>query len=177
MANVAWPAHSARSAFIVWTGVVLAGLTGPSAAQQPTAAQQSAIRQSCRSDFQAHCSGVPTGGAAALSCLQQNAASVSPPCQQALSVIGGGNAPRTPSAPPPASGGTAPSGSSAHAAAPAPPLSRRQEAYILRQACGMDFQQHCHGVPLGGGRAIGCLTSQRSTLSPRCQSALASARQ
>jgi hypothetical protein len=38
----------------------------------------------------AHCSNVPTGGPAALNCLQQNAQTASAPCQQALSVIGGG---------------------------------------------------------------------------------------
>jgi hypothetical protein len=168
MRFVAGITRSTRAGLIVWMGLVFAGLTGPLAAQQPTSAQQNAIRQNCRSDFQAHCSGVPTGGSAALSCLRQNAADVSPPCQQALSAIGGGNAT-----------GTAPAGSTAPSAraAPAPPLSMRQEAYILREACGTDFQSHCHGVPLGGGRAIACLVSNRSTLSPGCQSALASARQ
>jgi hypothetical protein len=148
-----------RTYTLVWAGLVLAVLAGPLAAQQPTSAQQNAIRQNCRSDFQAHCSGVPTGGSAALNCLQQNAASVSPPCQQALSSIGTG-------------------GGGAHPAQSAPsPLSPRQRAYILREACGMDFQQNCHGVPLGGDRAFECLASHRETLSPGCQKALASARQ
>jgi Cysteine rich repeat len=150
-----------RTGLFVWAGLALGVLTVPLAAQQPTSAQQNAIRQNCRSDFQAHCSGVPTGGSAALNCLQQNAASVSPPCQQALSAAGGGN------------GGSAQPAQSG----PAPPLSRRQRAYILRQACGVDVQQNCHGVPLGGGHAIECLASHRETLSPGCQKALASARQ
>ena len=168
MRSVAGIPRSTRVGLIVWTGLVLAGLTDPLAAQHPTSTQQNAIRQNCRSDFQAHCSGVPTGGSAALSCLQQNAANVSPPCQQALSAIGGGKATGTASP-----GGAAPSAR----AAPPPPLSMRQEAYILREACGTDFQSHCHGVPLGGGRAIACLVSHTSALSPDCQSALASARQ
>jgi Cysteine rich repeat len=158
-----------RRVLLARAGLVLAALTGPLAAQQPTSAQQNAIRQSCRSDFQAHCSGVPTGGSAALNCLQQNAASVSAPCQQALSAIGGGGVGVHPAL----SGGPAPSAQPA----PAPPLSPRQRAYILRQACGMDFQQNCHGVPLGGGHAIECLAAHRDTLSPGCQKALASARQ
>jgi Cysteine rich repeat len=154
-----------RTGALVWSGLVLAALTTPLAAQQPTSAQQNAVRQNCRSDFQAHCSGVPTGGSAALKCLQQNAASLSDPCQQALSAIGGSR-----------------SAHPAQSAAPgepaaAPPLSRRQRAYILRQACGMDFQTDCHGVPLGGGHAIECLAAHRETLSPGCQRALASARQ
>jgi hypothetical protein len=155
----------AKRGLMVRAGLVLAALTGPLAAQQPTSAQQNAIRQNCRSDFQAHCSGVPTGGSAAFKCLQQNAASVSAPCQQALSAVGG-------------SGSAHPAQSTAPGESPpASPLSRRQKAYILRQACGMDFQQTCHGVPLGGGHAIECLASHRETLSPGCQRALASARQ
>jgi hypothetical protein len=57
--------------------------------QQPTQAQLNAVRQACRSDYMAHCSGVPTGGAAALDCLKQNAAQTSPKCQQALSALAG----------------------------------------------------------------------------------------
>jgi len=32
---------------------------------------------------------LPTGGAAALTCLRQNVASLSQPCQQALNAVGG----------------------------------------------------------------------------------------
>src|SRR5215472_3313538 len=53
---------------------------------QPSQAQTDAIRQACRNDYMAHCSAVRTGGPAALSCLQQNATSLSQHCQQALSV-------------------------------------------------------------------------------------------
>src|SRR3954447_6726290 len=54
-------------------------------AQQPTKAQEAAIRSACQEDFASHCSGVKPGGSAALSCLQQNAASLSPACQTAVS--------------------------------------------------------------------------------------------
>src|SRR5436190_17847942 len=56
-------------------------------AQQPSQAQLSAIRSSCRGDYMAHCSSVPTGGAAALQCLQQHAAQTSAGCQQALRAV------------------------------------------------------------------------------------------
>jgi hypothetical protein len=69
---------------------LLAALAAPALAQQPTSAQAGAIRQACRSDYQAHCASVPTGGSAALACLQQNAASLSPGCQQAVKAVGGG---------------------------------------------------------------------------------------
>lgn len=165
--------HCARAAL----ALLLAGLAIPLAAQQPTTAQQNAIRQNCRADFQAKCPGVSPGGSAALSCLQQNATSVSAPCQKALAAIGGGSGKS--STQPPASS-TAPStGSSTSGSATSamPPLSPRQQLYIVRQACGMDFQTNCHGVPLGGGRAIACLQSHADTLSPKCQQALSSARQ
>ena len=70
-------------------------------AQQPTSAQADAIRQSCRADFQAKCAGVPTGGQAALACLQQNAAKASPACRQALQAANGSapTAPRAAAAP------------------------------------------------------------------------------
>src|SRR4051812_1686250 len=63
---------------------------GPAAAQQPNPSQASAIRSSCRGDYQAHCAGVPTGGQASLACLQQNMASLSPNCRQAVGAVGGG---------------------------------------------------------------------------------------
>ncbi|WP_199445647.1 cysteine rich repeat-containing protein, partial [Acidisphaera rubrifaciens] len=59
----------------------------------PTQAQASAIRSACRADYQAHCAGVPTGGAASLSCLQANAAAVSQPCRNALAAVSGAASP------------------------------------------------------------------------------------
>jgi len=85
------------------------------AAQQPTQAQANAIRQACRNDYMAHCSSVPTGGAAALDCLKQNAARTSPKCQQALSAIGG-------------AGGEPTAAPAASPAKPASPLAPRAEA-------------------------------------------------
>jgi hypothetical protein len=60
------------------------GFGAPAGAQAPTQAQQSAIRSACPSDFRAHCAGVQPGGQAALACLQQNMAKLSPGCQSAL---------------------------------------------------------------------------------------------
>lgn len=52
---------------------------------QPTAAQQSAMRANCRSDFMSKCSGVTPGTKDALECLQKNVAGLSPNCQKAVS--------------------------------------------------------------------------------------------
>src|ERR1041385_6582945 len=58
---------------------------GGSAAAQVTAAQQTAIRNSCQSDFMAKCSGVTPGSKDALTCLQKNVATLSPACKTAVS--------------------------------------------------------------------------------------------
>lgn len=69
-------------------GLLLAILAqAPLAAQQPTADQTAAIRQSCRSDFMANCSGVKPGGADALACLKRNVAKLSGACQTAVSAV------------------------------------------------------------------------------------------
>jgi hypothetical protein len=62
-------------------------LATPSPAQQPSQAQISAIRSACRGDYMANCSGVPTGGKAALQCLQQHAGLVSAGCRSALAPL------------------------------------------------------------------------------------------
>ena len=156
---------------------VLAALSAPVLAQQPSEAQRNAIRQACPSDFQAHCSGVSPGGSAALACLQRNMSGLSAACRQAVAAIGGGQ---------PQRGAAAPAGSAAGAAAPpataapttraaAPPMSPREELYLVRRSCGGDFRALCRGVPLGGGRAAACLRAHAEELSPTCRQALAAA--
>ncbi len=145
-----------KASFFASVALAAAALAGTASAQQPSQAQLNAIRQSCRADYQAHCAGVPTGGQAALACLQQNAASLSPPCQQSLAAISGGGAPP-------------------RAATAAPPASMRQEATVLRQACAMDYRRLCHGIRPGGGRALACLKDNSQSLSPRCGNALMAA--
>ena len=191
------PYRSGRSTHIIALFPALSPLV--TEAQQPTPQQQSAIRQSCRSDFQANCAGVPTGGSEALQCLKQNFAKSSPGCQQALSpVMGAAAAPASGSAsasapgtaPAPPSGGAA--STMPNAAAPArPPATNaaqggmagggqpptmREELILTREMCGAEFRQYCANVPLGGGRGIQCLESNAANLSPRCKGALAELR-
>ena len=163
-------AHNLVSATFLAVATTVSMVSIIASAQQPTQAQASAIRQSCRSDFQSHCAGVPTGGQEALNCLKQNAASASPACQQALAAIGGSGASAAapaaaPTAPPAAQGGT--TGGA---------MSPRDEARALRGACQADYRAHCAGVQLGEGRAIACLKANASALSPGCQSALMAAK-
>jgi len=144
-------------------------------AKKPGGAQVAAIRSACRSDYQKVCAGVPTGGAAALQCLEQNKSKVSPACEQAVNAANGGNAA-------PAAGGaaaTAATGSpgAAPAAAPAPvlvlrPMRPREELFVLRSACGGDVRALCGGIAPGGGRIVQCLATQAASLSPACQGVL-----
>ena len=154
--------------FILATAI-LALPQGIAVAQQPTAAQSSAIKSACRADYQSHCASVPPGGAASLQCLQQNMADLSASCQQAVGAIGGAGAP---AAGAPAAG--APAGAAPAPAAPPPQLSPREELAILRADCSHDYRRYCGDVRPGGGRAIACLRDHVSHLSRQCRSALQS---
>jgi hypothetical protein len=138
--------------------------------RQPTPEQTAAIRAACRNDFMSRCSGVQPGGAEALQCLERNAAQLSPPCQSAVAAIGKGApaAASTAAAAAPAAPAVAP-------LAPMPPMPIRVELAILR-ACGADQRTLCAGIPPGGGRIIGCLAQNASSLSPQCYGAIAEAR-
>ena len=144
--------------------------TATATPQKPTARQTSAIRAACRSDFVSHCSGVQPGGAAALQCLQRNAAQLSPPCKSAVAAITGG-ASAAPSATP-SENATSPT---VAPLAPMPTLRPREALAILR-ICGGDMRSLCAGVPSGGGRIISCLAEKASSLSSGCYGALAAAR-
>ncbi len=131
------------------------------AAQRPSEAQAAAIKSNCRSDYMSYCSSVPTGGMASLQCLQQHTAELSPPCQSAVQATEAGSAP-------PAEAAARP--------APLPEMTLREEARLLRDACGRDFETYCRGVRLGRGRAVACLAQNEQQLSPACKGALAEAR-
>src|SRR4029079_17552390 len=104
----------------VWSAMLVVGAIGAAGdalAQQPSQAQLNALRSSCRSDYMAHCSSVPTGGAPALNCLKQHMSALSGGCQSAVNAI-------SPAAPPPA-----PAVATAPAAAPvAPPPAATMQA-------------------------------------------------
>ncbi len=135
------------------------------ATKQPTNAQISAVRTACRSDYMKVCSGVPTGGAPALQCLEKNKAKVSTSCQQAVNAASGGEA----AASTDAAGAAA---TTAPAALALRPLRPREELRMLRSACGGDAQTLCSGIAAGGGRIAQCLASNASSLSPACRTVL-----
>jgi cysteine rich repeat protein len=142
-------------------------------AARPSSAQVSAIRSACRSDYPKVCAGVPTGGAAALQCLEKNRTKLSASCEKAVVAASGGAAP---AAAPAKEGATA----AAPGAAPAPaavivlrPMRPREELFVLRSACGGDVRSVCGGVQPGGGRIVQCLARNAASLSPACKEVLA----
>lgn len=147
----------------------------------PTQAQQSAIRSSCQTDYRTYCASVPTGGSAALQCLQKNVASLSASCQQAVQAVSGGATTAAPAdGTAPAATTTAPAATAPATAAPAPSskapvivvLKPGQEIAVMREACGADYRTHCAGVRIIGGGALSCLVSHSASLSAACKSAL-----
>src|ERR1700753_1791122 len=64
-----------------------AAFTTTALAQAPTDAQRAAIKSQCRSDYIAHCSSVPPGGAASLQCLAKNMSSLSAGCADAVHAV------------------------------------------------------------------------------------------
>jgi len=161
--------------------VISLGLVSPAIAQKPSQARINADRQACPADYQAYCSNVPTGGSASLACLKRNAQSLSEPCQQAVAAIGtpapAAQNPRSAAAPSAPATTAAPAPATPAARTYGPPMSPRQEAMLLRRACGMDYRTYCSEVPIGGGRIIECLRENGPSLSRQCRSALLSARQ
>ena len=134
-------------------------------AGKPSDAQISAIRSACRSDYPKVCAGVPTGGAAALQCLEKNKAKVSAACGKAIGAVSAGGATEAAA---PAGTGAAPA-----AAMVLRPMRPREELFVLRSACGGDVRSYCAGVEPGGGRIARCLGANAASLSPACKEVLA----
>jgi hypothetical protein len=177
----------------LWCGLTMAaaiGAAGDALAQQPSQAQLNALRSSCRGDYMAHCSSVPTGGAPALNCLKQHMSALSGACQSAVNAISPAPAPAVaaaPAAPPAAPAAppqmpqlapppTQPAPVAAPAAAPkTSPAQRQAAARAIAQACRGDYRTHCAGIPPGGSAAIACLKRSARTLSRGCLTALVGA--
>ena len=137
-------------------------------AKKPSRSQIAAIRSACRADYQRSCASVPTGGAAALNCLEKNTSKLSSGCQQAVNAATGGSGVAAAAAADASTGAISP-------AAPAlmlRPMRPREELFIVRSACGGDVRALCAGIPFGGGRIVRCLATQAASLSPACKGVL-----
>ena len=156
-------------------------------AQAPTEAQREAIKSECRSDYIAHCSSIPPGGAASLECLQKNMASLSAGCAGAVRAVeapaetkaeprGETKAePKEEPKPAPATTTARPAAGPAPKAASAPAKQRPTSAQIsaIRSACRSDYPKVCAGVPTGGAPALQCLEKNEARLSASCRKAVA----
>ena len=163
-------------------------------AQAPTEAQREAIKSECRSDYIAHCSSIPPGGAASLECLQKNMASLSAGCAGAVRAVeapaetkaeprGETKAepkeetkvePKEEPKPAPATTTAKPAAGPAPKAASAPakqPTGAQISA--IRSACRSDYPKVCAGVPTGGAPALQCLEKNEARLSASCRKAVA----
>jgi len=144
-------------------------------AQAPTETQREAIKSECRSDYIAHCSSIPPGGAASLECLQKNMANLSAGCAGAVRAVeaptetkaeprGETKAepkeetkvePKEEPKPAPATTTAKPAAGPAPKAASAPakqPTGAQISA--IRSACRSDYPKVCAGVPTGGSAGI-----------------------
>jgi hypothetical protein len=154
---------------VISTSLVVLAL--PAASQQPTSAQRDAIREACRSDYEAHCASVPPGGKPALMCLEKNKASLSASCQTAVNAIGKSSAAPPASEPKAAATPAATAPKATTAAAPKQQPSQAQTDTI-RQACRSDYEANCASIPPGGAAALSCLQTNSAKLSQPCQQAV-----
>jgi hypothetical protein len=76
------PRRRAATVIVALMGVCVG--VGIARAQQQGAPAGPSLRQACFSDARSFCSETQPGGGRVLACLKQNAASLSPGCQQAL---------------------------------------------------------------------------------------------
>jgi hypothetical protein len=183
-----FPSNYVLFAVVIATAL---GVANDALAQQPSQAQLNALRSSCRGDYMAHCSSVPTGGAPALNCLKQHMSALSSGCQSAVNGI-------SPAAPVPAAAPVAPTPAAVPPPAPSPTIQaapaaprtaapgtaamrkpsqpqRQAEAATIRRACNADYRVHCAGISPGGSASIACLKRNVKTLSNPCLRALAGA--
>jgi hypothetical protein len=196
---------TSRRAATMWASfAAMTIMIAPAFSQGPTDAQRAAIKSQCRSDYMAHCSSVPPGGAPALQCLQKNIASLSSSCQSAVRAVEASvekpepkaeakpepvpaDAAATKPATEPAATAAKPASEPATATTAAKPAATKpaasaasgkpSEAQIaaIRSACRSDYPKLCAGVPTGGAPALQCLEKNKPKLSAGCEKAVAAA--
>ncbi len=158
-------------------------------AQAPSEAQREAIKSNCRSDYMAHCSSIPPGGAASLECLQKNMGSLSASCAGAVKAVEApaAAAPKTaeePKAEPktetkseskaaPAPAAEAKPAAAEPKAASAARKPSQAQISAIKSACRSDYMKVCAGVPTGGAQALQCLEKNKAKVSASCAKAVA----
>jgi hypothetical protein len=178
---------AAPSAALLFAATLV--IATPCFAQAPSEAQREAMRSQCRADYEAHCSGIPPGGAALLECLQHNMASLSSGCASAVKAV---QSPSESKAEPakeqtPQETKTEPKAEPAPATAIAKPAQSEPKAAAaakqptdaqisaVRSNCRSEYSKVCAGVPTGGAPALQCLQKNEAKLSARCKNAVIAA--
>jgi hypothetical protein len=156
--------------------LLLIGISGTLAAQQPTEEQRAAIRSACRADFTANCSSVEPGTKAALMCLVSNEAKLSPACRTAVNAIAG--QPAAPHHATPAAAETPPAAAQETPAPQPPPAAQgaaQDQLSAVRQACTLnDMLEHCSWIKPDSPEILLCLKANAAALSPSCRAAVGS---
>ncbi len=159
----------------------------PALAQSPSEAQREAIKSNCRSDYIAHCSGIPPGGAASLECLQKNMSRLSASCAGAVRAVEAPSAAPKTAEEPKAEPKTEPKQEAAPAAKEAEKPAAEPKAAgavkkpsqvqisAIKSACRSDYMKVCAGVPAGGAPALECLEKNKAKVSAACAKAVAAA--
>jgi hypothetical protein len=157
-------------------------------AQAPSEAQREAIKSNCRSDYIAHCSSIPPGGAASLECLQKNMSSLSASCAGAVRAVEAPAAaepkaepksekaeePKTePKAEPKSEAKETKPAAAEPKAAGAPKKPSQAQISAIKSACRSDYMKVCAGVPTGGAPALECLEKNKARVSAACAKAVA----
>jgi outer membrane biosynthesis protein TonB len=164
-------------------------LATPVFAQAPSEAQREAIKSNCRSDYIAHCSSIPPGGAASLECLQKNMSSLSASCAGAVRAVEApAAAPKTaeePKAEPKPEKAEEPKAEPKSEVKETKPAAAEPKAEgatkkpsqaqisAIRSACRSDYMKVCAGVPTGGAPALECLEKNKAKVSAACARAVA----
>jgi hypothetical protein len=135
------------------TAAAIAPVPAPGAAPAgPSPEKLSALKFTCRRDFDRHCKGVPPGPEAFM-CLQAHQAQLSPNCRTSVASVAD-DMPVGVAMPPPV--------------VPDRPVAN---AVVMLRACKLDLFRHCRSVEPGGGREIACLAAHEDSLSVRCRMA------
>src|ERR1700744_4085248 len=165
-------------------------------AQAPSEAQRAAIKSNCRSDYIAHCSSIPPGGAASLECLQKNMGSLSASCAGAVRAVEAPAAAPKAAEEPKAEPKTEPKSEKAEEPKAEPKAEPKSEAKeskpaaepkaasaakkpsqaqisAIKSACRSDYMKVCAGVPTGGAPALECLEKNKAKVSATCAKAVA----
>ena len=161
--------------FLLLAGLLVALTLDHATAQRPTQAERGAIRDSCRSDFIAHCAGIEPGGKEAFECLIRNDAKLSAACKTAVDAARPKPAETPQPAAPAPPAGSVPAPAAAPEPAAAPAAGADEQLKTVQKACTLnDLVAHCSWITPNNPEILLCLKANAADLSLGCQAAVQS---